>query len=273
MFCHFDGSGAVFMIDGRAIIDPSATLGEGVSVGPWTYIGPNVELGDGVEVASHVVIKGPTKIGSGVRIYQFSTVGEDTPAFAYAGEDTYLEIGANTVIREGVTIHRGMVKGGIGRTEVGANCLLMAYVHVGHDCVLGDYVVMANNASVAGHVIVGDYANFGGYSGVAQFRSVGANTHVAAMSLVLKDVPAYMTVSGNPASAVGLNLEGMKRRGYSDETTAAIKQAHKAIYRSGNTAAEAIAALSELRTQHVEVERMVQSVEASEWGIIRPRAK
>ncbi|MEM7097040.1 MAG: acyl-ACP--UDP-N-acetylglucosamine O-acyltransferase [Pseudomonadota bacterium] len=261
------------MIDGRSIIDPSAVIGEGVSVGPWTYIGPNVELGDGVEIASHVVVKGPTKIGAGVRIYQFSTIGEDTPAFAYDGEESYLSIGSNTVIREGVTIHRGMVKGGIGRTEVGADCLLMAYVHVGHDCVLGDHVVMANNASVAGHVIVGDYANFGGYSGVAQFRSIGPYTHIAAMSLVLKDVPAYMTVGGNPASAVGLNLEGMKRRGYSDAATAAVKQAHKIIYRSGHTVAQAIEALEDLRAQYPEVENMVKTVEASEWGIIRPRAK
>ena len=261
------------MIDGRAIVDPSAVIADDVSIGPWTYIGPDVEIGAGAEIASHVVVKGPTKIGAGVRIYQFSTVGEDTPAFAYDGEETFLEIGANTVIREGVTIHRGMVKGGIGRTEVGANCLLMAYVHIGHDCLVGDHVVMANNASVAGHVIVGDYANFGGYSGVAQFRQVGAFTHIAAMSLVVKDVPAYMTVGGNPASAIGLNSEGMKRRGYSEDTMQALKQAHRTVYRSGLTAAEAVQALTELRSAHPEVEQFAQTVENSEWGIVRPRGK
>lgn len=259
-------------IDGRAIIDPSARIGANVSIGPWTVIGPDVELGDNVSIASHVVVRGPSKIGAGVKIYQFSTIGEDTPAFAYEGEDTFLEIGEGTVIREGVTIHRGMVKGGIGRTEVGKRCLLMAYVHVGHDCVVGNHVIMSNNASLAGHVRVGDHANFGGYSGIPQFRSVGAYTHIAAMSLVLKDVPAYMTVSGNPAAAIGLNLEGMKRRGYSKEAMSAVRQAHRVVYRKGLNVAEALVELSDLRAEHAEVELFAQSVENSEWGIIRGRS-
>jgi UDP-N-acetylglucosamine acyltransferase len=208
-----------------------------------------------------------------VKIFQFSTVGEDTPAFAFAGEETHLTIGENTVIREGVTIHRGMTKGGISRTEVGKNCLLMAYVHIGHDCIVGDHVVMANNASLAGHVVVGDYANFGGYSGIPQFRQIGAYTHIAAMSLVLKDVPAYMTVSGNPAVAVGLNTEGMKRRGYSKETSSALRQAHRIVYRNGLTVKEALAELAPIRAEFAEVDLFAQSVESSQWGIIRGRHK
>ena len=259
------------MIDGRAIIDPSAVLGDNVTVGPWSIIGPDVMLGDGVDIASHVVVKGPSKIGAGVKIYQFATVGEDTPAFAYDGEDSFLEVGANTTIREGVTIHRGMAKGGIRRTEIGENCLLMAYVHVGHDCIVGNHVVMANNASLSGHVKVGDFANFGGYSGVPQFRNIGAYTHIAAMALVLKDVPAYMTVSGNPAFAVGLNLEGMKRRGYDRETLLALRQAHKIVYRQTLGVQDALVELGELRAKHSEVELFAQSIEASEWGIIRGR--
>ena len=140
------------MIHASAIVDPSAKLGVGVRIGPWSIIGPGVELADNVDVASHVIIKGPCRIGEGVKIYQFASVGEDTPALAYAGEASTLKIGAHTIIREGVTIHRGMDKGGIGRTEVGSHCLLMAYVHVGHDCIVGDHVIMANNASLAGHV-------------------------------------------------------------------------------------------------------------------------
>ncbi|NOX50949.1 MAG: acyl-ACP--UDP-N-acetylglucosamine O-acyltransferase [Gammaproteobacteria bacterium] len=259
------------MIDGRAIIDPGAIVGENVTVGPWSIVGSDVELGDNVSVASHVVIRGPTKIGAGVKIYQFATVGEDTPAFAYEGEETFLEIGANTVIREGVTIHRGMVKGGIGRTYVGRNCLLMAYVHIGHDCVVGDHVIMANNASLAGHVNVGDHANFGGFSGIPQFREVGAYTHVAAMSLVLKDIPAYMTVGGNPAFAVGLNLEGMKRRGYSKETVQAVRQAYKVVYRQGLRVVEALLEIADLRKQHQEVDLFAASIESSKHGIIRGR--
>lgn len=260
------------MIDGRAIIDPSVTLGENVSIGPWSFVGPDVEIGDNVEIASHVVVKGPTKIGSGVKIYQFSTIGEDTPAFAFDGEETYLEIGDNTVLREGVTIHRGMVKGGIGRTVVGKHCLLMAYVHIGHDCVVGDHVVMANNASLAGHVLVGDFANFGGYSGIPQFRSVGAFTHIAAMSLVTKDIPAYMTVSGNPAYASGLNTEGMKRRGYDKTTMQALKMAYRCVYRQSLGVKDALAELAEVRKEHAEVELFVSSIEQSQWGIIRGRS-
>ena len=261
------------MIDGRAIVDTSAVIGENVTIGPWSFIGPGVEIGDNVDIKSHVVVKGPTRLGSGVKIFQFATVGEDTPAFAFEGEETFLEIGDNTVIREGVTIHRGMAKGGIGKTVIGKNCLLMAYVHVGHDCVVGDHVVMANNASLAGHVTVGDYANFGGYSGIPQFRAVGAHTHIAAMSLVLKDTPAYMTVSGNPAVAVGLNTEGMKRRGCSAEAMQAVKTAHRVVYRKGLGVEDALAELVDLRAQHPEVERFAASIEASQWGIIRGRAK
>ena len=260
------------MIHDSAIIDPSAKLGNGVSIGPWSIIGPNVEVGDNVEIASNVIVKGPSRIGSGVRIYQFATVGEDTPAFAYAGESSILEIGENTVIREGVTIHRGMDKGGIGRTEVGSHCLLMAYVHVGHDCIVGDHVIMANNASLAGHVEVGDYANFGGYAGVPQFRKIGAYTHIAAMSLVTKDVPAYMTVSGNPAYAFGMNTEGMKRRGYDVETIEQLKQAYRTVYRKGLRVQEALDALAPMRSQSAEVELFAASVEVSAKGIIRARS-
>lgn len=260
------------MIDGRAIIDPSAKLGENVSVGPWTIIGPNVELDDNVVVGSHVVLKGPTRIGQGSRIFQFATVGEDTPALAYAGEDSRLEIGAHTIIREGVTIHRGMAKGGIGRTVVGDHCLLMAYVHIGHDCVVGNHVIMANNASLAGHVTVGDFANFGGYSGIPQFRSVGAYTHVAAMALALKDIPDYVTVSGNPAAAAGLNLEGLKRRGFEKATIRDIRDAYKTVYRKGLLVSEALDALAPVRERSPEVDAFAASIENSQWGIVRGRS-
>jgi UDP-N-acetylglucosamine acyltransferase len=260
------------MIDGRAIVDPDARLARDVHIGPWTIIGAGVEIGEGTHVASHVVIKGPTRIGRNNRIFQFSTVGEDTPALAYGGEPTHLEIGDDNVIREGVTIHRGMVQDR-GRTVIGNRCLLMAYVHVGHDCILGNHVIMANNASVAGHVTVGDHANFGGYSGVAQFRQIGAHTHVAAMSLVIKDVPDYMTVGGNPASAIGLNSEGMKRRGYDAATIEALKSAHRIVYRQGLSVAEALKALEPVAASHPQVAAFAASIAASKWGIVRPRNK
>ena len=258
-------------IDPRAIVDPSAKLGANVTVGPWTIVGPDVELGDNTEVASHVVLKGPTKIGKNNKIYSFSSVGEDTPAFAYQGEPTTLVIGDGNVIREGVTIHRGMVSG-IGTTIIGNNCLLMPYVHVGHDCELGDHIIMANFAGVAGHVKVGDHANFGGYAAVPQYRNVGAYTHITGAALVTKDVPAYMTVSGNPAVAVGLNLEGMKRRGYDKTQIDALKLAHKVVYRQQRTVKDALVELEPLAAQHPEVAEFVASIKASDLGIVRPRS-
>ena len=260
------------MIDETARISSKAIIGKNVSIGPWTIVGPDVVVGEGSEIGSHVVLKGPTVLGSNVKVFQFSTVGEGTPALAYDGESTSLEIGEGTVIREGVTIHRGTMGRGTGRTIVGKNCLLMAYVHIGHDCILGDKVIMANNASVAGHVVVGDYANFGGYSGVPQFRSIGENTHIAAMSLVTKDVPAFMTVAGNPASAVGLNLEGMRRRDFSADALAALKESHKIVYRSGLTKNKALNQLAELRSKYSEVEKFARSIESSESGIVRGRS-
>ncbi len=257
------------MIHPTAVIDASAELGKDVQVGPYCVIGAGVVLGDGVVLQSHVVVKGPSRIGNNVHIYQFATVGEATPALAYAGEDSVLEIGQGTIIREGVTIHRGMAKGGIAKTVVGDNCLLMAYVHVGHDCIVGNNVIMANNASLAGHVEVGDFANFGGYAGIPQFRKIGAFSHIAGMSLVTKDVPAYMTVAGNPAWAVGLNLEGIKRRNIDSNARQALKQAHKLVYRSGLKVDQALQEMKVLRADHAEVEIFAQSIESSGVGIIR----
>lgn len=258
------------MIDPRAIVDPSVEIGANVAIGPWTVVGADVTIGDDCWIASHVVLKGPTTLGRGTKIYQFSTVGEDTPAFDYQGERTTLEIGADNIIREGVTIHRGTVQDQ-GRTVIGDNNLLMAYVHIGHDCEIGNHVIMANNAALSGHVVIGDYVNMGGYAGVPQYRSVGAYTHIAAMSLVLKDVPAFLTVAGNPASAVGLNLEGMKRRNVAKSTIAALRNAYRVVYRQGLTVDEALLALRDEVEAHPEVALFVSTIETSKQGIVRER--
>ena len=258
------------MIDARAIIDPSAKLGEGVSVGPWSIIGPDVEVGDGCWIGPHVILKGPTRLGAGNRIYQFATVGEDTPARSYQGEATRLEIGDGNVFREGVTVHRGTAQDQ-GVTRIGSHGLFMAYVHIGHDCLLGDHVIMANNASVSGHCQVGDHANFGGYAGVPQYRRIGAHTHIAGMSLVLKDVPAYLTVAGHPAAAIGVNVEGMRRRGCAVEHIALMRSAYKTLYRCGLTVEEACDRLANAHPDCLEVALLVASVRASQTGIIRAR--
>tara|TARA_B100000029_G_C17438151_1_gene910495 strand:- start:2 stop:829 length:828 start_codon:yes stop_codon:yes gene_type:complete len=258
------------LIDPKAIIHPTADLGKNVTVGPWTTIGPEVSIGKDCVIGSHVVIKGPTVIGSKNRIYQFSSVGEDTPALAYQGEPTLLRIGNNNVIREGVTIHRGMVQDE-GVTEIGNDCLFMAYVHIAHDCTVGNNVIMANNASISGHVKVGDYANFGGYSAVPQFRIIGAHTHIAGLSLVLKDVPAFVTVAGNPSSAVGLNLEGMRRRGFSPDTISALKASYRVVYQQDLLLGDAIHQLESLAKKFKEVSQFVDSISSSKYGIVRPR--
>jgi len=260
------------LIDPRAIIDPSVSLGTNVSVGPWSIIGADVEIGDDCKIASHVVVRGPTRLGRRNQIYQFATIGEDTPAMSYKGEKSRLEIGDDNVFREGVTVHRGTAADR-GETRIGSHCLLMAYVHVGHDCVLGDYVIMANNSAVSGHCMVGDHANFGGYAGVPQHRNIGAHSHIAGMTLVLKDVPAYMTVMGNPAAAIGLNIEGMRRRGYSKELMGILKEAHRIVYRQGLTTDQACRELEAQAREVPEVALFVESVRSSKWGIVRPRRR
>ena len=172
------------MIHPSAVIDPSAKIADNVSVGPWTMIGADVEIGEDCEIASHVVIKGPTKIGSGNKIYQFSTIGDDTPDLKYQGEPTRLIVGDNNVIREGVTIHRGTVQDN-SETIIGSNNLLMAYAHVGHDCVIGDNVIMVNNASISGHVYVGDWAILSGYALVHQFVHIGPHCFVGQRPLFI----------------------------------------------------------------------------------------
>jgi UDP-N-acetylglucosamine acyltransferase len=207
-----------------AIIDSSAILADDVIVGAYTIIGAEVELGAGCEISSHVVIKGPTKIGKNNRIFQFATVGEDCQDKKYKGERTFLEIGDNNVIRETCTIHRGTVQDN-GITRIGNNNLFMVNVHIAHDCVVGNDCIFANNAGLAGHVKVGDGVIFGGNTGVHQFCQIGSHAMMGGASLVLKDIPAFVMVSGNPAQAAGMNFEGMRRRGWSSETITLLKRA------------------------------------------------
>lgn len=256
------------MIHPQAIVDPSARLADDVEVGPWTLIGPEVEIGAGSRIASHVVIKGPTRIGVGNRIFQFATVGEECQDKKYRGEPTRLEIGDHNVIREGVTLHRGTVQDA-GVTRLGSHNLLMAYVHVAHDCVVGDHVIMANNAALAGHVHVGDHAVLGGFTAVHQFCRIGPHAMCGAGSVVLKDVPAYVMASGNSAHPHGINLEGLRRRGFSAQALATLRRAYKAIYRQGLTVEQALAALAALAVEEPAVLPLIESLRTSSRGIIR----
>jgi len=230
-------------------------------------IGADVEIGEDCEIASHVVIKGPTKIGSGNKIYQFSTIGDDTPDLKYQGEPTRLIVGDNNVIREGVTIHRGTVQDN-SETIIGSNNLLMAYAHVGHDCVIGDNVIMVNNASISGHVYVGDWAILSGYALVHQFVHIGPHCFVGPAAFVYHDVPAYVTAFGSPAEPRTINREGLKRRGFSADQIALANQAYKLLYRRGLKLDEAIDTIAKLSDDSA-IQVFVNSLEKSTRGIIR----
>ena len=220
------------MIHPTAIVDESARLGEGVRIGPYSVIGPGVEIGDGCEIGSHVVVARNTRMGRGNKIFQFASVGEDPQDKKYAGEETWLEIGDHNVIREYATLHRGTVQDG-GVTRIGSHNLLMAYTHVAHDCRIGDHTILANAASLGGHVEVHDWAILGGFTLVHQFTRVGAHSFSAMGSAIGKDVPPYVMVDGRPAAPRGINHEGLRRRGFTDEEIGAIKRAYRRLYRSG----------------------------------------
>lgn len=256
------------MIHPGAIIDPSAVIAADVEIGPWTLVGAGVTIGPGTVIASHVVLKGPTTIGANNKILQFSSVGEDTPDMKYKGEQTRLVIGDNNIIREGVTIHRGTVQDR-GETTIGNNNLLMAYVHVGHDSVIGDNCILVNNASIAGHVHVGDWAILAGYALVHQYCHIGAHSFSGYGSHISKDVPAYVTVNGQPAEAKTINVEGLRRRGFSSESITQIRRAYKVVYRQGLTVEEALTKLREMQRDCAELGLLIASLESSSRGIVR----
>jgi len=256
------------MIHPQAIIEPGAILGEDVSVGPWSYVGRDVELGARSVVESHVVIKGPTRIGADNHIYQFASVGEATPDLKYRDEPTRLLIGDRNIIREGVTIHRGTVQDR-GETVIGNDNLIMAYAHIGHDSVLGDHTILVNNVALAGHVYVGDWAILSGYTLVHQFCRIGQHSFSGMQTAIGKDVPAYVTVSGSPAEAKTINSEGLRRRGFSDSAISQLRRAFKILYRQNLTLDIAVQRLETMLSDTPEVKMLIDSIRASERGIVR----
>jgi UDP-N-acetylglucosamine acyltransferase len=236
------------LIHPSAIIDSSARIGKGVSIGPFTLIGEGVEIGDGCEIGSHVVVRRHTRMGRNNKIFQYASVGDDPQDKKYAGEETWLEIGDNNVIREFSTINRGTAQDK-GVTRIGDNNLLMAYTHVAHDCMIGNHSIMANAASLGGHVQIHDWAILGGFTMVHQFTRIGAHSFAAMGSAIGKDVPPFLMVAGNPATPRGINTEGLKRRGFDAEELKALKLSYKLLYRSGmklDEAQQQIAALCDL---------------------------
>jgi UDP-N-acetylglucosamine acyltransferase len=220
-----------------SLIDPAARLGAGVRIGPFCVVGPEVALGDGVVLESHVAVAGDTTIGARTRVWPFASLGHQPQDLKFAGERTRLEIGADCMIREGVTMNPG-TEGGGGLTRVGDRGLFMVGVHVGHDCIVGDNVIMANNATLGGHVTVGDFAVLGGICAVHQFVRIGAGAMVGGMTGVEKDVIPFGSVVGDRARLAGLNLIGMKRRGVARDEINAIRAAYRAIFFGEGSLAE-----------------------------------
>lgn len=256
------------MIDTRAIIDPTASIADNVSIGPWTIIGPEVEIGEGTEIGPHVIIKRNTRLGRNNRVYQFASVGEDPADKKFEGEETWLDIGDDNIIREGCTLHRGTGAGG-AHTRIGSDNLFMAYVHVAHDSIVGNHTVFANNAGVSGHVKIDDWVVLGGFSGVNQFLHIGAHSMVGGMTHITHDLPAFLIVSGNPAAVRSVNIVGMERRGFSDEDIRQVRKAFKMVYKKGLGLQEALEQLAPSARENEAVQCFMDSINASTRGILR----
>ena len=256
------------MIHPTAIVHPGAKLGPGVRVGAYSVIGEQVELGANTQVGPHVVIDGRTRIGADNLISPFCSLGAAPQDKKYTGEPTALEVGDRNTIREFCTFNRGTAQDA-GVTRLGNDNWIMAYVHLAHDCQVGDRTVFANNAQLAGHVRVGDFAILGGFTVVHQFVWIGAHSITALGTILLQDLPPYVTAAGNTARPYGINSEGMKRRGFAPDAVAAIKAAYKTLYKSGLTLDQAKDALAAQAGLHAEVGLFLDFLRDSRRGIVR----
>lgn len=257
------------MIDETAIIHPSANIHEDVSIGPYSVIGQDVSIESGTVIGSHVVIKGPTSIGQNNKIFHFSSIGEEPQDKKFNQDsNSSLVIGSGNTIREYVSINRGTDAGG-GKTVIGNENWIMAYVHIAHDCIIGNNSIFANNATLAGHVIIENFVTLGGFTGVHQFCRVGSYSFSAISSVIVKDVLPYILVSGNTAKPSGLNREGLKRNGFDSNTIKLLKKAYKIIYREGLTLSDALEELMKLSTESKDIEALYSFIASSERGIIR----
>jgi UDP-N-acetylglucosamine acyltransferase len=248
-----------------AIIDPDVELGDGVEVGPYAIIGPNVHIGAGTKVGPHVVIERDTRLGRDCRVHAGAVLGGDPQDLKYGGEAALLVVGDRTVIRECATLNRGT--SARGRTEVGADCLLMAYSHVAHDCVLGDNVILANSVNMGGHCELGDWVIVGGMTPIHQFVRVGEHAFVGGSSAVRKDVPPFVKAAGDPMRLFGLNTVGLQRRGFTDEERLALRRAYRLLFQSKRNLGEALRSARDELPATTHVEALLRFIESSERGV------
>jgi UDP-N-acetylglucosamine acyltransferase len=257
------------MIHPTAIVHPEAKLDPSVEVGPWCTIGPKVRIGKNTKLVSHVVIEGSTTIGEDNVIFPFAVIGAVPQDLKYKGEDTKVVIGSRNRIRESVTINLGTVQGG-GLTQVGDDCLLMAYCHLGHDCIVGNGVILANTVGLAGHVTVQDFAIIGGMTGVAQFVRVGAHTYIGGQSGLEKDVPPFsIAVGSRPCNLKGANIVGLRRRGIPAERISKINEAIKLWIRTDVQKEQCLLEIESQYSDVEEIQKMVQFIRSSETGVVR----
>lgn len=254
------------MIHKTAIIDESAKVGEGVTVGAYSIIAANVEIGAGTQVGPHVVINGPTCIGEQNKIFQFSSIGEAPQDKKYNGEPTRLIVGDRNVIRECVTINRGTVSG-IGKTVIGSGNLFMASCHVAHDCIVGNNTTFANYAALAGHVEVDDFAILGGFTAVHQFTRIGRHSLCGLGSVVSQDILPFSTAVGDRARAIGINKEGLRRNGFAEDLIVALHQAFRVLIKSKSPRQDAFEKLQSLCAKYPEVKECVDFIKQSKRGI------
>src|SRR5919112_507577 len=251
-----------------AVVSPRARIGYDCFIGPYCIVGNEVELGDGVRLESHCVVDGRTSIGSGTHVFPFVSIGLASQDLKYKGEPSETRIGERNKIREFVTIHRGATGGGM-LTKIGDDCLIMAQAHIAHDCVIGNGVIMANAATLAGHVTIEDRANVGAYSGVHQFCRVGKEAYIGGYSVVVKDALPFALTVGNHAKCYGLNITGMKRRGYSRAAIDSLHHAFRLLLSAKLNTTQALARIREEVHGSPEVEELVRFIETSQRGVVK----
>lgn len=254
-----------------ALVEEGARLGRGVQIGPFCTVGPHVELGDGCELVSHVVMAGHTRVGARTRIFPFASIGNAPQDLRYKGEPTTLTIGSDCIIREGVTMNTG-TPNGTGKTIVGDRCFFLTQSHVAHDCRVGDNVILTNNAMLAGHCKIGDFAIVGGGAGIHQFVRVGPHAFIGGLSGVENDVIPYGMVLGNRAYLAGLNIIGLKRRGFGRDQIHDLRRAYRLLFAQEGTLAERVEDVAEEFSKHPTVHEILDFIrDGGDRAICTPR--
>lgn len=252
-------------IHSTAIIDPGAELGDGIVVGPYCVIGAGVKLGDGCRLHNHVTLAGPSEFGATNEFFPYTSIGQRTQDLKYEGEPTYLKVGEGNTFREFCTVNRGTAPGSY--TTIGSHGNFLAYSHIAHDCIVGDHVIFSNNGTLAGHVTVGDHAIMGGLTAVHQFCRIGAHAITGGCSKIVQDVPPFMIADGNPAKVRAINSVGLSRRGFSEESVAAIKRAHRVLYREQRNYRDAVEVLRGWEERDPAVDLLIEFVATTGRGI------